>query len=183
MRPLISIGVIAVCIGAYFVYIKPMTVDIKVHSLKKDEYNNVLNRVKEIKEKRDSILADYNSIPQSDIDRLNKIIPEKLNSVLLLNDLSVLGAKYGVTIKEFRVTDNSSNNDSIVSNSGSVYKTSNVGMRMTGEYLQVLNFLWDVESGLSLIDVVSLSVKPEANSARNAQLADFILEASIYSLR
>ena len=182
MRPLISIGVIAVCIGAYFVYIKPMTVDIKVHSLKKEEYSNVLNRVKEITEKRDSILADYESIPQTDIDRLNKIIPEKLNSVLLLNDLSVLGAKYGISIKDFKVTDNNSNSDSIVSSSGSIYKTSSVTIGMKGEYIQMLNFLWNVESGLSLIDVVNLSVKPVADS-KGTQLVDFTLEANIYSLR
>ncbi|TSC70387.1 MAG: hypothetical protein CEO12_411 [Parcubacteria group bacterium Gr01-1014_46] len=183
MKPILSIAVIAVCIGVYFVYIRPMTVDIKLLNIKKAEYKNVLNRVKEINEKREAILSEYNSIPEADIDRLNKMVPETLNSVELLNNLSVIGAQHGIIIKEFRAVDTSSNNSDVVSNTGSPYKTNTITMRLTGQYNQFINYLWNVESGLSLIDVTNLIIRSSSEGGKGPALMDFTLEAKVYSLR
>ena len=104
MKSIFSILIIAVCIGAYFVYIKPMTVEVKVMSAKKEELTTLLNRVKEIKEKRDAVYLDYSSIPADQIDRLNKVIPETFNPVVTLNNLSDLAKKNGMQINLMTMT-------------------------------------------------------------------------------
>lgn len=186
MKSLMSIFIIAVCIGTYFVYIKPLSVEVKALNVKKAEYADVLSRVKEIKEKRDAILLDYDSISPDDIDRLNKIIPETVDPTTLANDISNLGSKYGISVKDFKVNEPSGGQrEGVVGDIGQVYKTTSVSVALTGGYSQFLEFLSEVESGLSLFDIIKLNVKPGAQSGNQANQSNytFTLEANVYSLR
>jgi Tfp pilus assembly protein PilO len=185
MKSILSITVIAICVGMYFMYIKPLTVEIKTKIAEKSEYTKVLTRVKQIKEKREAVLADYNSISPDEIDRLNKIIPEKVEAVPMLNNLSAIGERYGVLIKDFKVaeTDPASHDVTGASSIGG-HKTTAITIHLTGSYEQFLNFLEDVEYSLSLIDVTSLNIIPGALSKTGqAGLMEFALEANTYSLR
>ncbi len=185
MRSILSIGVIAICVAMYFVYIKPMTVEVKARKAEKEEYTKVLTRVDEIKIKRDTIIEEYNSIPPEEIDRLNKIIPEKINSVSLLNDLSVLGSTYGIVIKDFKVADpDNSSRDVIGGGAPGSYKTSHITMSIVAQYEDFLNFLEDIEYSLSLLDVVNINILPGSLTKSGAPgPMQITLEANTYSLR
>lgn len=184
MKSIFSILVISVCIAAYFVYIKPLSVDVKALTAKKAEYTHVLNSVKEIKEKRDEILAQYDSISQTDIEKLNKIIPAKVDDVKLLNDLNNIGSKYGMIIKDFKSSDPnaSASRDGVVENPDQIYKTTNINFTISGPYNKFLDFLSEVESGLSLLDVTHLVIKQETVQG-GQQILSYVLEANVYSLR
>ena len=52
MKSLAPLLVIALCIGAYFVYIKPMAVEVKINTIKKSQYSDVLNGGKKKKQKK-----------------------------------------------------------------------------------------------------------------------------------
>ncbi len=192
MRPLLSIFVIAICVGAYFMYIKPMSVEVRVLNAKKAEYNHLLNTVQEIKEKRDAVLLDYNTLSPEEIDKLNKIIPATLNPVLYLNDISSLALKNNLLIKDYRVADNQNGvitaTETVSVNS---YKTTNITIRVSGSYQQFLNFMNEIESALSLTDVVSLKIDAPGSGTmspsgqiKNVVLPlDYTLEAKVYSLK
>ncbi len=185
MKSILSITVIAICVGMYFMYIKPLTVEIKMKTAEKAEFTKVLSKVKEIKEKREAVLAEYNSISPDEIERLNKIIPEKIDAISMLNNLSVVGERYGVVIKDFKLSENDPNNQDVTgaSHIGS-HKTTGVTMHLSGNYDQFLNFLEDVEYSLSLIDVVSLNIIPgPLSKTGQAGVMEFALEANTYSLR
>ncbi len=185
MRSILSIGVIAICVGMYFMYIKPLTVEVRARTAEKEEYTKVLTRVDEIKVKRDNIIAEYNSISPEEIDRLQKIIPEKINSVALLNDLSVIGSKYGVVIKDFKVSDSdNASRDVLGSEVSGSYKTTHITMNISAGYEGFLNFLEDIEYSLSLMDVVNLNIVPGSLAKNGAPGPMLIaLEANTYSLR
>lgn len=185
MKSILSIFIISVCVGAYFIYIKPLSADIKVLNVKKTEYNDVLNRVKEIKEKRDQLLSQYDNISLEDLDKLNKIIPESINSVILLNNLNNVGSKYGIAVKDYKVTEPNIENVEVVvaENPNEIYKTNKVTMTITGQYHQFLAFIDEMESSLTLFDIVSLNIKPVLNQGVGANVMDYVLEANVYSLR
>jgi len=185
MRSILSIGIIAICVAMYFVYIKPMTVEVKARKAEKEEYTKVLTRVDEIKVKRDNIIAEYNSISPEEIDRLGKVVPEKINPVALLNDLSVIGSAYGIIIKDFKVTDSDNTSRDVVGSEipGS-YKTSRITMNISAQYEEFLNFLEEIEYSLSLIDIVNLNIVPGEFSKSGAPgPMQISLEANTYSLR
>src|SRR3989344_160437 len=99
MKLVLPLITIAVCIGMYFIYINPTIAEVKALSLKKVEYNNALIGAGELKKKRDNVLIDYNNISADNIDRLNKIIPERFNSVSFINDMNSIASGYGLIIK------------------------------------------------------------------------------------
>jgi Tfp pilus assembly protein PilO len=185
MKSILSILVISICVGMYFLYIKPLTVEIKVKNAQKAEYTKVLNRVKDIKEKREAIIADYNSISPEEVERLNKIVPEKINSVALLNDLNTIAERYSLVIKDFKLieSDNASHDVVNQENSGTS-KTNQITLHVNGSYTDFLNFLEDIEYSLSLMDIVTLNIIPGSLSKNGeATTMEFALEANTYSLR
>lgn len=184
MKSLLSILVIAVSVGVYFVYIKPLTLDIRVQIAKKQEIEKVLNRVKEIKEKRDSILQEYNSISVDNIEKLNKIIPETINSVVIFNDLASAGAEYGLTVQEYKADVQNLNQNSVSETVSDLpYKKTRLTIKLSGPYSQFITFLEKIESSLRIIDITSLSVKQGSSSEKGPVTLDYVLEANVYSLR
>ena len=167
----------------YFFYIDPSFSEVKQLSLKKSGYNTVLEKSKELAIKRDSVLADYNSISQTDINRLDKIIPNEFNAVLFANDVSTLASGYGITVKDFKINEPKTEVRDVIINQpkNEGFKTITVSFRLSGGYSQFVRFLSDLESSLRLVDVTSLSVKP--NSSQASGLMDYLLEVHTYSLR
>jgi Tfp pilus assembly protein PilO len=184
MKLLTPIIIMAVCVGAYFLYISPMISEVKALALKKSEYNDVLNQAKELASKRDSLLTEYNNIPPEQIDRLKKIVPDTFSSDIFANNMNVLAAKYGIVIKEMKVSEPVVEvRDAILTESEtSPFKTSVVTMKLSGNFDQFVKFLADVESSLRLIDLNSLSVTG-ATSKKSTDPEEYTLEMNTYSLR
>jgi Tfp pilus assembly protein PilO len=182
LRPLI---VIAVCIGMYYFYISPTLGEVRALSLKKSEFNNVLEKTKELKVKRDSLLNDYGSIPPEEIERLNKVIPETFNSVIFANDVNNLASKYSMTLKEFKTSEPKIEvrDPSSIRDNNDPYKTTIVSMRISGTYENFISFLSDVETNLRLADVTNLGIQSGFSQKDKIQAMDFSLELNTYSLR
>ncbi|MFZ2522387.1 MAG: GspMb/PilO family protein [Minisyncoccia bacterium] len=177
MKSFIPFFIVAICVGMYFVYISPTIADINIKKERNSEYENVLNQVKELKQRRDTLSTLYNSILDEDMAKLNKIIPGKFDPVYFSNDLNSISSKYGMLIKNVRIAYSSPRGDSVdpeVTEKG--YKTIGIEISLSGRYDQFLSFLRDLETSLQLMDVVNLSVK--SGSVRRGE--DINLE---YSLR
>ncbi len=184
MRPILSVLVIIVSIGVYFFYIEPLTLEVRVQLAKKNEIERVLNRVREIKEKRDAVLSDYNSISEEDIKKLEKILPENINSVVILNDLNSVASQFGLVIKEYKADEVINNNNSVSDGGpGDPYKKTKIIINVEGSYGQFLNFLTALESSLSIMDVVFLNIKGSEGNVSIASPLQYTLEANVYSLK
>jgi hypothetical protein len=191
MKLLISLFSIAICIGAYFVYIKPMVVEVKVLGAQKKEYTNLLNTVQEIKEKRDAVLQDYNSLSPEEISRLNKIIPDTFNSVLLLNNLNGIAQRHNVVIKDYKANDSDMGGGVVIDGTGdAVFKTSTINLKVIAQYSDFLSFMKELESSLTLMDIIKLSIDKglatpttQGKVVQNSASMDYVLEAKVYSLK
>ena len=177
--------IIAISVGLYFVYISPTIADIQALSEKKVEYNSALIGAGELKAKRDAVLADYNNISADNIDKLDKIIPATFNSVIFANDVNSIASRYGLSVKDFKIDPNKTDlRDAIINQAqDQLYKTTDVTFTVEGQYTQFLQFLSDVESGLRVVDVTSLSVKNLGGQTSPNSPMEFLLEMNAYSLR
>ncbi len=177
--------IVALCIGLYFLYMRPTISEIKGLSVKKAEYENVLLRVNELAIKRDEILAQYNNIPQEQIEKLNKIIPNSYDSVKFANDINNLTSTYGLAIRNIK--DNSvraSDRSNVVSDGTTqLFRTNMVQITVYGDYDDFVGFLNDLESNLRLIDVKKLTLKSMRDERLGTSKYEFVLEVAIYSLK
>ena len=177
--------IIAISLGMYFFYINPTVAEIKTLSSKKVEYNNALVGAGELKAKRDDVLTQYNNISADNIDKLNKIIPATFNSVLFANDVNSIASGDGMSIKDFKVDEPTTDlRDTILSQSqNNLYKTTVITFSVIGQYSQFLKFIGSLESSLRLVDIVGLSVKTLGGQKSGDSPLQFLLEMNTYSLR
>jgi Tfp pilus assembly protein PilO len=185
MKSALSLVVVGICIGMYFVYISPAVSEVKSLSLKKASYDNVLLKSKEVVAKRDEIFVEYNNIPKDSIDKLNKIVPETFNSVLFANDINAMASSNGLAVKDFKVNPQRTEDRDTMTNQQAVnpYITTVVTFRLVGQYSQFIKFLTDIESSLRLLDVVNLSVKTLGGQKSTDDSLEYLLEINTYSLR
>ena len=176
--PLILIGA---CILAYFMYISPTYSDVQNLISQKNSYDSVLQDAKNISTKRDQIMASYNSIPPDDLTRLAKIVPVNFNSVTFVNHLNTIAENYGLSIDSMEIVEQDPNQQQVVAPSANSYQTESVSFVIKGPYPELMNFLRDMESGLYLVDVTSLSVKRDQSSKTDSS---FEMDATLntYSL-
>jgi Tfp pilus assembly protein PilO len=184
MKAFTPLIVIALCIGAYYVYIGPTYSDVQNLLAEKDQYTGVLQQAQNISTRRDAILADYNAISPDNIDRLKKIMPENFDPAIFAKYVSDSAAKYGMVIKEVNITklDEEADQGEVVSSGPEQYKTMSVTFSIQGPYDKFVDFLKDLESGLYLVDVNSLSVTTDNQSPKNSSVFNYSLVVYTYSL-
>ena len=166
MKSVASFIVIGVCVGMYFLYIRPNVSEVKSLIARKVEYQDVLAKSKQIKDKRIVLDNQYNGISESDLSKLAKIVPDSFDAILFINNINSLAIRDGVLIKDFKANNSNSVQTATrgvpagVVPSGNYAKNS-VTLSLTGRYSAFQKFLRDLESNLTLVDITSLNMNPE----------------------
>lgn len=187
MKSSIPFIIIAICISSYFVYIKPTIAVINQKKAKFQEYENVLNKVKEVKIKTEELSSKYSNISEDELSKLDKMIPEKFISEYFVNDLNAMAGRYGMRITQININVplpiEGAVDDSQTDGGG--YKTIIAKFVLSGKYDQLLSFLKDLETSLRIMDVTNLSVKaaPADKTKGDDQNLDYTLEIKTYSLK
>lgn len=185
MKLLTPLLIISVSVGMYFMYISSTIDEVRGLLAKKAEYENVLDKAQELIAKRDSILTDYNSIPSSDIQRLNKMLPEKLDDTEFLNELNTLAVTNGLSVGAFNKISGGNNGVVDVSEEqfSLPYITNKFSISLTGGYDQFINFIKNIEENLRLIDVTSITAKSIETTTGASGGMEYLLEINVYSLK
>lgn len=183
MKSLTPILVVLISVFMYFFYIVPMADNVKLLAQKNSEYKSIIQQAKDLTIKRDDLLQKYNDLTQEDVDKLNKSIPTKFDSVVFVNDMTALASQNQVLIDSFNISDNRS--DAREENTGEeqpLYRTTTVSFKITGQYTDVLSFLNNLERSLRIIDVIGIEVSIIDSVKANSPV-DVLLKINTYSLK
>lgn len=178
--------IIITCVGLYFVYISPSIADINSKKARYEEYQNVLNKVQEITTKKDELSSAYNNISEINLDRLNKIIPEKFNDALFANDINSMASASGVVLNSVLITPTQTDTRIVDQTevSDEPYKRISGQLEVSGRFDQILNFIKGLESSLQLIDVVNINVLPGGSEGSSRDMIlTYSIEFVTYSLK
>ena len=184
MKIITPIIVIIISITVYFAYTSPIIQEVKNLVSKKSQQTDVLLKTRQLASRRDAVLIDYNNIVSTDIERLNKIVPNTFNFVLFANDVTAMASRYSLVTKDFKVNEPKTEiRDAIINRpKEGVYKITVVTVRLQGSYLQFIKFLNDLEFSLRLVDIESLTIKPVGVQNSASGSLDYLLEMKTYSL-
>jgi Tfp pilus assembly protein PilO len=177
MSTIVSIVLILASIGLFFGYIDPTYSDVKELRAEKADYDRALNNSKELQAERDKLLEKFNKMPKSDLDKLEKLIPDHIDNVRLVIDIDEMAKKYGMRIRNFRA-DAAEKKDTIGKDSGA-YGTLTLSFSTTATYNTFLAFMKDIEQSLRIIDVTTISFI--ANDA--SPLYDYNVTVKTYWLK
>lgn len=178
--------VISVALATTFTW--PKYKDLQSEVEKKSDYEKAIENYVSLISTRDKIQADYRSIPVTDIDeKLEKMIPDHVDSVRLIIDVKSIIEKYGIKatnidvnmpdVKESPLKDNLVKRPLSGSTQPSVVTLS---FNMTTTYKTMQAVLKEIERSLRILDISKISFV--SNDVKEGQY-DFNIELKTYWLK
>ncbi len=158
MSTILSVILIVSSLGLFFAYVDPMYKEAKEIRVKEAEYNTVLSKSRELKERREQLTAKFNNISERDRERLEKLLPDNVDNVRLVLDIDNIALKYGMTLKNISVQDASGESrEGALGPDTRPFGSLTLNFTVTSSYENFVSFLNDLEDSLRLVDVTDLS--------------------------
>jgi Tfp pilus assembly protein PilO len=180
-----AVILIILAIGIYFTVTKSIIVQAKAVKKVNDQYTSAIKNAEQLIKVREQVLKSYNSITAEDRERLEKMLPGTVDNIRLVIDLTNIGTKHGMNLKNVQATPATQ-----VTNvpraarppEGTIptptLDSVTVSFSVTAPYLEFISFLQDIESNLRIMDISKLSV-----TATETGQYDFQVELKTYWLR
>ena len=179
MRLLFPIILIAVAGFIFFTFTDDLLTDIDKLNVEKREIIEGLENAKDLRKIQSDLLTIYNNFPQSNLDRLDKLLPDNIDNVRLIIDINTIASKSAMTLKNIALNVDEGEEEDALSGAGSRQKGSiTLGFSVSGSYEALKLFLDDLASSLRIVDVTSLSF-----GSNEVNFYDYNIELTTYWLK
>jgi Tfp pilus assembly protein PilO len=172
VRMIIAIVGFVLAGAMFFLYTKPTYDLVKADSSEIAEYDTALDKAAELQQLKQELLSRYNSFDPSELDRLNKFLPDHVDNVRLILDLDNLAGRYGLALQNVDVSGAGATSAKTQTAIGAIgassakYDSLTLKFGTRGTYSNFVQFLSDLESSLRVVDLVALTIS--ADTARVA---------------
>ena len=161
-RSLTATIFIAMALGLYFTVTKTVMTDASKINQSNKDYEQAIANVSKILQKFDELVDKKKRIGTENLDKLEKMVPQKMDNIRLIIDLNSIAFRYGFVLKGIQATAATNNVTTAATQPGiipaPVLESVTVTFSVSAPYQQFINFLQDLESTLRIMDVTSLSV-------------------------
>ena len=171
IRIIIATAAFVLAGSIFFFYTQPTYDTVQASQAQIDEYNQALDKATELQTLKQSLLSRYNSFDTNSLNRLQTLLPDQVNNIGLILDLDSMASKYGLALQNVDIassgTQAPANQTAIgaLGSGGQSYDSLTITFATQGTYANFLQFLTDLETSLRIVDLVSLTVAPAAQSA------------------
>ena len=147
--------------------------------VEKEEFSSTIARINELRAVRDNLIKTYNSISQTDIKRVKKILPDAFSSGSILLEIANMASEGGFLLKSIDVSSDSNRPGTSVVKGAAPRPYNEVQLKLTvaGPYERFQALLQKLEKDLHLIDVTTVSF---SSASRPDTSVDFFIEAKSY---
>ena len=167
MKFFIPTLLIAAAVILFVVYTDPKYQDAKVLAAQNASYDEALTKSAELRKTRDDLLAKRNSFSDSDVSRLQRVLPDNVDNIRFVIDINNIALKDGLALTNVSVGDIVKNSAASTgpSTSGEAVGSVTVGFTVSTTYTNFLLFLRDLEHSLRLVDVSKIDYHPGTDGA------------------
>ena len=157
IRYIIQIILVLAVIGVFLGLIDPLYKEIATLRQEVTSFNSALEKSKELQTVRDELLSQYNAISGSDLERLEKMLPNNVDNVRLIMDINNIAARYNMSLRQTKVNVVDETKSGLLGPNRQKYGSVQLEFAVAGPYDVFLSFLKDLELSLRLVDVIGLS--------------------------
>ena len=152
-----------ISIGLFFGFIDPSWSSARKIQSELGKKNEDLANIQVFLQKKEDLLTKERSVPIESTSRLQKMLPDSIDSVRLILDLYNIADQNQIKIKTIDV----SQPDGKAASDGSAlsYGSLPVRITLTASYDDFKIFLRDIERSLMLLDVTNVSLRPQKEGA------------------
>ncbi len=180
-RNIIAGILIIVSVGIFFTVTDSRYQTIKAIRAENAQYVDAIRKSEELLKKRDVLAQAYSSIPAQDIERLNRMIPDSIDSVRLIIDIDAIGDRLGLSLKGIRIGEIAQEvPPEFTPQAGTSQKAEAVpvSFSVTATYPQFLKLLEELEKSLRMLEITKFSF-----TAGDESTYDFSVDLTTYWLR
>jgi|TARA_Y100000310_G_scaffold345866_1_gene471943 Tfp pilus assembly protein PilO len=159
IKLLLPIVFVLIAIGLFFGFVDPTYSNIKELQNERDQFDQALTKSRELQAIRDTLLSKYNTFSTSDLDRLEKLLPDNVDNVRLVLDIDGIAGKYNLRVKNVVV--NTPTQENVVGPNEKPYESVVLNFSVVASYDDFVRFLKDLEASLRIVDVVDMSFNAE----------------------
>jgi len=161
-----AIILLLLAVGLFYTVTRGQYQDAKeLHNLS-NEYKSILQNITDIEELRDRLLITYERLPRTEIDRLNKMLPDNVDTVRIALDIDGMASNYGIAIENIQAISSSNEQSGLVvlPEYAGAYEKATISFSFVSSYDNFMNFLADLEKNLRVMDIKSISFQSPDNS-------------------
>ena len=136
--------------------INPLYKDVQAVRKQTAELNQALNDSRSIESLRRTLIERSNTISALDAERIKKVLPDHVDNVRLILEINRIARDHGLSIQDVRVAGEGARSGSLGPDL-SIYGTTGLDVTIAGSYRSFIDFLIDLERGLRIVDIRSLS--------------------------
>lgn len=172
-RNIIPIILIGIAITGFFMFTNPMYTEFVDIKSQMASYDEALSNSKMLENERDKLTKIYNSIDTSNLEKLQKLLPDGVDNIRLVLEIEKLALPYGMILKDVKYATIATNKMKDVAGglkanaSEKDYGTWDLEFSTEGTYSNFLSFLKDLENNLRIVDVVSIDFSSDTGSGLN----------------
>lgn len=168
IKTILSIVGLALAGASLFFYTQPTYDSVQALEVQIGEYNQALEKAAELQALKQSLLSRYNAFNPSDVDRLHKLLPDHVDNVRLVLDLDNLASRHGMAIQNVTLSNPTATDEKgaigAIGSSRQKYNSLTLKFATHGTYPNFKAFMEDLERGLRIVDLVSLSLQEADNN-------------------
>lgn len=155
MRLIAPLLMVIVAVAVFFQFTDPIFAEIKTIQERQVTLNNGLDNAKKLREVMKELLDQRNAMSETDLEKLNKLLPDNVDNVRLIIDINNIAKPYGMSIKGLKVQMPEEKAEDAVARDRDNIKQAMVTLSfsITGDYNQFQSFLSDLSQSLRLVDV------------------------------
>jgi len=158
-RIITPIFFIIAAIGLFFGLIDPTYQDVKRLRADIAQFDEALERARELTAIKEQLLSRYNSFSTEDIERLQKLLPDNVDNVRLVLDLDGIAREHDMRLQKIDVSTDglSSSGNTVIGPDSSSYRSVVLSFIVSAAYDDLVLFLKDLESSLRIVDMSVVS--------------------------
>lgn len=162
MKTLFPIILILASIGIFVTFTNKEYQKIKLLQADVASYEKAFGKSNEVLKKRGELQSKYAQFSKSDLSSLKKMLPDHVDNVQLILDINGVARNHNMLIGKIKIADDQTPDKSApVGPDTKPFYSMLVSFRTKGTYEDFMAFIKDLEQGLRLVDVTSLSFKAD----------------------
>lgn len=164
---IVSVVSLVIAGGVFFMYTESAYSNTQLLQANIDQHNQALDKAAELKKLQETLLSRFNAFNKDDVERLHKLLPDHVDNVRLILDLDHLASTFGMALQNVVISSPSSEgaDKSVIGSIGAgkqKYDSLTMKFSTHGTYANFVAFMESLESSLRIVDLVALSLSPEA---------------------
>jgi Tfp pilus assembly protein PilO len=172
-RLIVALVTFTISGGVFFIYTKPTYDNLQSTRDQITQYNTALDKAAELQQLKQTLLSRYNAFSTTDLDRLQKLLPDHVDNVRLILDLDNLAQHYGLAMQNVDVSSSpvtgaqGQNHAALgtIGGSDNKYDSLMIKFSTSSSYPTFVQFLADLERSLRIVDVFSISLSASKSTS------------------